>query len=627
MTPFLLLLAQLIAEPPATLQMSIDLAHPGQAGTVRVQIQSLADGTTRTSEHLSALGSLYRETLAPGSYELTIEAAHHRPVTRRFTARAGETVALGVVGLPALPVIRGRVVGGDGQPLAGARVRLPPAGPPRTVDAKGVFAIEVDARRPEYLIVSAPRHGTRAVAVPAGSTDLLLPDIALGPPAKLTVAVERPAGPKRPLQILIGETAPQKTPRWIDERALPANEATATFAGLASGTYTLLVRGNGPLEQLATPVVLGVDDSMNATVRIEPMPVEARVVLGRQPLPKARLRLTHFEHGYKAAIDTDDAGTWRGESWQRGAWIARLTAPSVRTAVTVETTLAAQNWIVKLPEISVRGQVLDAATGEPLAKARVSLESESEDSSATVTIDTGADGRFEYRSVPAGTQTLHVRLPGYLYTVAPPFALTEDGSEKEVVVRLDRGVRKELRVVDSHEAPVARATVLAAVDDRVVSSSVTGEDGRTTVALPREDAVLYVVPENAPFAVLRVAAGNADARLRVTIPRAQGMLEMATRTENGSPVADVRVLFRYNGELVPPEVARSIQRAQGSQFFTDATGVATLRMLPLGVYELWPYRTDSEAEQLMASATALTAPIHLTLKTGENRVTVKFRAR
>ncbi|HEX8153267.1 MAG TPA: carboxypeptidase regulatory-like domain-containing protein, partial [Thermoanaerobaculia bacterium] len=530
MTTFLLLLALLATDTPATgtkataapatLQMSIDLAQPDRAGSVRVQIESLADGVITASEQpLSALDRLERQTLAAGRYEITIHAAHHRSVTRRITASAGETVNLGVVGLPALPLVRGRVTGSDGRPLAAARVALPGNGARVPVDAKGAFAIEFDTARPDHLIVSAPHHGTRAIAVPSGSTDLLLPDVALGAPSTLTVSIERPDGHDHPLEVLLGELAPQKTPRWLDAHKLAAKETTTTFADVASGAYTLLVRGHEPLEQFATTVVLGANDAVRKKVAIEASSVEARVLLGDQPLPKARLRLSHAEHGYRTTIDTDANGVWRGESWQRGAWIARVNAPSVPTPVTLRTTLGEKSWVVKLPAIAVRGRVIDATTNEPIANAAVSLESESEESSSTLPTKTRADGRFEYRSVPPGAQTLHVRMAGYLYPAATSFALTADGSSKDVVVRLDRGVRKELAVVDSHAAPVARASVIAAIDDRVVSTSFTSEEGRATVSLPRADAVLYVVPLNAPFAVLRVAASNSDARLRVTLPR------------------------------------------------------------------------------------------------------------
>jgi hypothetical protein len=72
---------------------------------------------------------------------------------------------------------------------------------------------------------------------------------------------------------------------------------------------------------------------------------------------------------------------------------------------------------------------------------------------------------------------------------------------------------------------------------------------------------------------------------------------------------------------------RAIERAQGLAFRTDDGGVATLPALPLGSYELWPYRTEGEAAQILASSSALEAPIQLMLAPGDNRVSVKLRAR
>ena len=59
----------------------------------------------------------------------------------------------------------------------------------------------------------------------------------------------------------------------------------------------------------------------------------------------------------------------------------------------------------------------------------------------------------------------------------------------------------------------------------------------------------------------------------------------------------------------------------------DDGGVATLPGLPVGTYELWPYRTEHEAAQILAASFPLEAPIQLTLKTGDNRVSVKLHAR
>ena len=115
--------------------------------------------------------------------------------------------------------------------------------------------------------------------------------------------------------------------------------------------------------------------------------------------------------------------------------------------------------------------------------------------------------------------------------------------------------------------------------------------------------------------------------LPISLSETTGRLEVVTQTDQGQPVGGVRLLVRYNGYVVPPEVARAIERVQGLAFRTDDGGVATLPGLPVGTYELWPYRTEHEAAQIIAASFALEAPIQLTLETGDNRVSVKLRTR
>src|SRR5262245_16418523 len=56
----------------------------------------------------------------------------------------------------------------------------------------------------------------------------------------------------------------------------------------------------------------------------------------------------------------------------------------------------------------IRGTLTDATTSDPVADARVSI-------GVGQTMKTGADGRFEFRNLPAGTYTLTVSRIGYIF--------------------------------------------------------------------------------------------------------------------------------------------------------------------------------------------------------------------
>jgi hypothetical protein len=60
---------------------------------------------------------------------------------------------------------------------------------------------------------------------------------------------------------------------------------------------------------------------------------------------------------------------------------------------------------------------------------------------------------------------------------------------------------------------------------------------------------------------------------------------------------------------------------------TNEEGSISLRRIPRGTYEFWPYRTSAEGQMLYETATEFDAPISVEVLTGENNATVRFQAR
>jgi hypothetical protein len=87
------------------------------------------------------------------------------------------------------------------------------------------------------------------------------------------------------------------------------------------------------------------------------------------------------------------------------------------------------------------------------------------------------------------------------------------------------------------------------------------------------------------------------------------------------------LLMRYDGALVPIEVAEELNTMQGLQLATGENSEALLRNIPSGSYEFWPYRTTEEAEAIVASGEAFAAPILVNVHEGENKIAVKFAAK
>jgi hypothetical protein len=113
-------------------------------------------------------------------------------------------------------------------------------------------------------------------------------------------------------------------------------------------------------------------------------------------------------------------------------------------------------------------------------------------------------------------------------------------------------------------------------------------------------------------------------RLPIYLPRSMSSLRIHAQTTTGETMPPFSLLMRYDGELVPPEVAEALSAVQGLQFMTGPESEANLQNIPSGSYEFWPYRTEDEAQSIAASADALLAPIQVNVRLGENKIVVKF---
>ena len=126
--------------------------------------------------------------------------------------------------------------------------------------------------------------------------------------------------------------------------------------------------------------------------------------------------------------------------------------------------------------------------------------------------------------------------------------------------------------------------------------------------------------------MVRVPRNDDQRRLQVDLPPASSLLIRAQRTD-GTAMPPFSLLMRYDGELMPTEVAEQLTETQGVQLTTGPDGEAHLRNIPSGSYEFWPYRTDAEAESIVAAGSMYLAPIEVNVLTGENKIAVKFNSR
>jgi hypothetical protein len=451
-------------------------------------------------------------------------------------------------------------------------------------------------------------------------------------PAAPRAAIEATIrGTNQPLEVELLLRTPSEEWEELEHKSLPAETRSVRFDELAAGVYQIHLRGPAATEQLGTKVVVGASDTRRITINVEPFTLTGRVTFGDTHLGQGVLQLRHRELRWRVRIGLDERGTFRAPFWQRGAFSSEVRGPALPTSfsdtVEIEEGKPAVALNIAVPDGRITGIVRDAKSGDPVAEVLVALQTTLADSEEHVRLTTGPDGKFDFAGTKYGKQTVRIYPPQHLEPEPVAFTIDDTQRLRELDVRLDAGRAVAITVIDRENDPVAKAQVFAVSGGKLRSRTTTDEDGRATVALPADDAAtLFVVAEEGPFGMLRVPREPAKGRLPLYLPRSTSSLLIRAQTTAGGTMPPFSLLMRYNGELVPPEVAEELASVQGLQLMTGPESEALLRNIPSGSYEFWPYRTEDEAESIMASADALLAPIQVNVKVGENKIAVKFTA-
>ncbi|HYI12159.1 MAG TPA: carboxypeptidase-like regulatory domain-containing protein [Thermoanaerobaculia bacterium] len=346
-----------------------------------------------------------------------------------------------------------------------------------------------------------------------------------------------------------------------------------------------------------------------------------RATLAGQPLPGAGIILTHDELRWHTEVETGEDGRFSGELWEPGVYVASVARDRISAPYSVDVSISSKPVTIDVPDRHVTGRIL--AGGKPLAGAIVHLRSETSQSIRTLLTHSAPDGRFEFFGVREGELTLTARAPSYLDSDAATFEL-HGSAEHSIDVELMRGEPRAVRVVDTRDAPIAGATLITSCTGHVKSTSVTNAEGGADVALPAgASCAIYVLPKEGSLAVEPVEGPEP---LLIRVPEGSSSLRLALKSVADEPFSDMSLLMRIDGVVVPPAIARLLS-SHGFSLVTNDEGSLSLQRIPTGTYEFWPYRTTAEGQMIYETATEFAAPISLTVLTGENNATIRFRAR
>lgn len=534
-----------------------------------------SDATLTIPAHRAA--SLRRLWLPRRETTLTFAADHHASVTRKITR---ETTSLGVVELKPLPLLTGTIVAAENEaPLAGAAIALPTGAVAATSDTSGRFRAWIEGEWPELL---------RITAADRAATDIAVPKVI----ASADLGVIR-VGSGGTLRVQLGE-------RELDVRLLREKREIAIRSGvhgnvdferLPGGAYTIVLRGAQPLQQLA--IAAEVRDGETTTVEAHIEPADLKVhVRSRNEGVRASIQLEPAAGEWQTAIATDDHGRFEGELWQRGEFVSFITAGEA-TIVRHDRLDGTREieWNIDLPHLEIRGVVVDA-DGKAIAGADVTLDTDSGGTSTQSAETTGANGRFVFRGIEAGTQTLTASASGYV-----PSAITTTATNNDVdaTIRLQRGTRRTIHVTRNGQ-PVANAIVLD--DDGTLGELRTDAAGKLEITTaPGERRPLVILPPDGSFAI-----SDAD---RIEVPPGAATIRITATNGANAPLPAMSFAIRYNGRMLTPWVRAMMRNRRGVPLQTGPDGVAMLTAMPPGLYEIWPY---FRAEELARIASGLVAP-------------------
>ncbi|MHB9001372.1 MAG: carboxypeptidase regulatory-like domain-containing protein [Thermoanaerobaculia bacterium] len=199
------------------------------------------------------------------------------------------------------------------------------------------------------------------------------------------------------------------------------------------------------------------------------------------------------------AITTDSSGAFTIQDLPPGSWRLGFYKHEELISQTATVTAPSDDFVLELPSAgTVRGRVLDEATGEPVSRFQIYLVSSSgptgRETRSTMREFNDHDGAFAFGNIPFGTYEATTSAVDYVGS-NPAEVTVGTGSTDDLRIVMTRGVTLSGRVTDESGRPLAGANIgIDQTADETSSrrimqpnDSVTGDDGeyRLTGLAPR----------------------------------------------------------------------------------------------------------------------------------------------
>src|SRR5207253_9420449 len=132
---------------------------------------------------------------------------------------------------------------------------------------------------------------------------------------------------------------------------------------------------------------------------------------------------------------------------------------------------------------------------------------------------------------------------------------------RDVTLKVSRGATNALRILSRSGAAVRGAEIVTVAGGVITGTVTTDDAGAASVkTVPGRDAIVYVLPTEGSFAIARLGSKAREGEQRIIVPDGNAALELHANDTRGKPIAHLRFVMRYDGELIPEDVANELER-------------------------------------------------------------------
>lgn len=406
-------------------------------------------------------------------HELLVEADGLTTRTETIDVKPGPNVPLTLI-LAGAAQQEGRVVSAiDETPLAGAKVQLLGTTHQAMADGKGQFKLDKLRSGPITLEVSATGFETRRVTQEVTGDSKPI-SILLGGNAAVTGEVlDGVTG----LPVVAAEIRIAKTVL----KATTDKQGAFHLEGAFPGTVMLTAQAEG-YPPVTEPVKLVAERETSADFTLTGTASIAGEVFDDvgKPVANATVQWEDTRH----TSTTGARGEFQLAKLRGGAGRINISAPKfARKSVSVDLKAGASQplgRLMLLSSLTLRGQVVHAVSGEPLANAALSIASLGQNTTSD------AQGQFKFDGLPAKSHDIKIEAPGFVAEVASVNPTSHDDPELFALCPLPKP--DEVIIVLTWRGGVLD------LDGHLFREGATGSAAHVVAARPRSDNLSVLLP-------------------------------------------------------------------------------------------------------------------------------------